>query len=125
MLHVHMTVFHPQMSGLALRGLLVDEFGPYPVINVKRLATTRKQCGSVQSLSVEDAVRGWVQYAHVPFKNKDFTRHPELKTPDGIAQFLVQDASVLGDRRCEVGFHAGGEGSGRKTAEGMDPEEEL
>jgi hypothetical protein len=104
MLHVHVTILHPGMSGLTLRGLLQSEFGPYPVINVKRLPVTRKVGGTVETVSVEDAVRGWIQYAHVPFKNRDFIRHPELKTPEGLAQFVEWDSAVLGDRRCEGGF---------------------
>jgi hypothetical protein len=95
MLHVHVCVLHPEMSGLTLRGLLQDQFGSYPRINVKSLPLTK---------TIENAVRGWIQYAHVPFKNKDFKNHPELRTPEGIAQFLEWDAAVLGDRRCEGGF---------------------
>jgi hypothetical protein len=95
LLHVHVTVLHPEMSGLTLRGLLQDQFGSYPRINVKGLSLTK---------TIEDAVRGWIQYAHVPFKNKDLIRHPTLRTPEGIAQFIEWDSAVLGDRRCEGGF---------------------
>jgi len=103
MLHVHVLVIHPRLTGLGLKGLLVAEFGAYPWINVKELRLTKRVKGE-HVPSEEDAVRGWIQYAHVPFKMKDFRNHPELKNADGINRFLEWDASVHGDRRCEGGF---------------------
>jgi len=104
MLHVHVLAVHPHLSGLALRSLLVTEFGAYPWINVKKLALVKKVKGEYVPVTEEDAVRGWIQYAHVPIKMKDFRNHPDLKNADWVCQFLEWDASVHGDRRCEGGF---------------------
>jgi len=104
LLHVHVAVLHGDMGGLMLRRLLQDQFGKYPVINVKPLPVTRKVGGVVKMVTIEEAVRGWIQYAHVPLKNKDFKNHPEVRNPEGLAQFIEWDSAVLGDRRCEGGF---------------------
>lgn len=104
MLHVHILVIHPHLTRPALRSQLVNEFGGYPWINVKKLRLVKKVKGEHVPMTEEDAVRGWIQYAHVPFKMKDFRNHPELKNADGIDQFLEWDAGVHGDRRCEGGF---------------------
>jgi len=95
LMRVHVVVLHPTLTRLALTGLLKEQFGPYPIVNVKVPDKTK---------TLEQAVRGWVQYAHVPVKNKDFIHHPELRTQDGLAGFVMLDTRVVEERRLEGGF---------------------
>ena len=62
--------------------MLIAEFGPYPIVHVQPLK--KKQ-------TIEEAVRDWVQYAHMPVKAKDSSRQPHLCCPDALAQFVIVD----------------------------------